>query len=181
MRDVFSGQKAISIEVTSETVKTIRAQLEQGRIFTVLLTGLSMVTAVFGVLAVMYTAVMGRRTEIGMLKAIGGSRLSLRAIFIGEERFRIARRETAFHLVAAVGEELYGAANGDTMHAPAKLWLVEDGFEDAAGGGWRGHGIAHAFHFHFGAGETGEVAEDAEGDGVIHGEIVAELSMIVKP
>ena len=84
LRDVFSGQKGISIEVTSETVKTIRAQLEQGRIFTVLLTGLSMVTAVFGVLAVMYTAVMGRRTEIGMLKAIGGSRLSLRTIFIGE-------------------------------------------------------------------------------------------------
>ncbi|MEO6060339.1 MAG: ABC transporter permease, partial [Thermoflexales bacterium] len=84
LRDVFSGQKSISIEVTSETVKTIRAQLEQGRIFTVLLTGLSMVTAVFGVLAVMYTAVMGRRTEIGMLKAIGGSRLSLRTIFIGE-------------------------------------------------------------------------------------------------
>ncbi|MBX7212384.1 MAG: FtsX-like permease family protein [Thermoflexales bacterium] len=84
LRDVFSGQKGIAIEVTAETVRAIRAELERGRIFTVLLTGLSMVTAVFGVLAVMYTAVMGRRVEIGMLKAIGGSRRTLRSIFIGE-------------------------------------------------------------------------------------------------
>lgn len=43
-----------------------------------------MITAVFGVLAVMYTAVMGRRVEIGMLKALGASGRSLRGIFIGE-------------------------------------------------------------------------------------------------
>ena len=43
-----------------------------------------MVTAIFGVLAVMYTAVMGRRVEIGMLKAIGAARAELRGIFIGE-------------------------------------------------------------------------------------------------
>ena len=41
-------------------------------------------TAIFGVLAVMYTAVMSRRVEIGMLKAIGASKGSLRGAFIGE-------------------------------------------------------------------------------------------------
>ena len=43
-----------------------------------------MVTAIFGVLAVMYTAVMGRRVEIGMLKAVGAAKGALRGIFIGE-------------------------------------------------------------------------------------------------
>ncbi len=84
LRESLGGDKGISVELTSELVQSIRDQLAQGRIFTVLLTGLSMVTAVFGVLAVMYTAVMSRRVEIGMLKAIGAPGRSLRAIFIGE-------------------------------------------------------------------------------------------------
>ena len=84
LRESLGGEKGISVELTDELIESIRSQLMQGRIFTVVLTGLSMVTAVFGVLAVMYTAVMGRRVEIGMLKAIGASGGSLRGIFIGE-------------------------------------------------------------------------------------------------
>lgn len=84
LRESLGGDKGISVELTGELIASIRDQLAQGRIFTVVLTGLSMVTAVFGVLAVMYTAVMSRRVEIGMLKAIGAPGRSLRAIFIGE-------------------------------------------------------------------------------------------------
>jgi putative ABC transport system permease protein len=84
LRESLGGEKGISVELTSELIASIRDQLAQGRIFTVVLTGLSMVTAVFGVLAVMYTAVMGRRVEIGMLKALGAPGRSLRGIFIGE-------------------------------------------------------------------------------------------------
>jgi putative ABC transport system permease protein len=36
------------------------------------------------VLAVMYTAVLSRRIEIGMLKAVGASKGALRGIFMGE-------------------------------------------------------------------------------------------------
>ncbi|HEY3341906.1 MAG TPA: FtsX-like permease family protein, partial [Anaerolineae bacterium] len=75
---------SMSLTATSESVTTARAQLEQSRVFTVLLTGLSMLTAIFGVLAVMYTTVMGRRIEIGMLKAVGASKGALRGTFIGE-------------------------------------------------------------------------------------------------
>lgn len=84
LRDFFDRGEGISMEITSEQIDRIREQLTQGRIFTVVLTGLSMVTAIFGVLAVMYTAVMGRRVEIGMLKAVGAAKGSLRGIFIGE-------------------------------------------------------------------------------------------------
>ena len=84
MRDIFSQDRNINISFTRETVNSVRDQLVQGRIFSVLLAGISMVTAVFGVLAVMYTAVMSRRTEIAMLKALGASGRSLRAIFVGE-------------------------------------------------------------------------------------------------
>ena len=84
LRDTFSRDRGIEISLTQETVDAIRNQLQQSRIFTVLLATVSMVTAVFGVLAVMYTAVLGRRVEIAMLKALGAPGRSLRAIFIGE-------------------------------------------------------------------------------------------------
>ncbi len=84
LRNTLSTQNGMTLVATSEQITTARATLEQSRVFIVLLTLLSMVTAIFGVLAVMYTAVMGRRVEIGMLKAIGAARAELRGIFIGE-------------------------------------------------------------------------------------------------
>ncbi len=84
LRDTFSRQQGLGISVTNEQIDQIKTALQQGRIFTLVLTVLSLVTAVFGVLAVMYTAVMGRRIEIGMLKAIGSSGSTLRGVFIGE-------------------------------------------------------------------------------------------------
>jgi putative ABC transport system permease protein len=84
LRNYLGSNNSMSLTATSESVTTARQQLEQSRVFTVLLTGLSMMTAIFGVLAVMYTAVMGRRIEIGMLKAVGASRGALRGAFIGE-------------------------------------------------------------------------------------------------
>ena len=84
LRDYLGNKNSLSVTATSETVAQSRSQLQQSRIFIVLLTGLSMVTAMFGVLAVMYTAVMSRRVEIGMLKAVGASKGALRGVFIGE-------------------------------------------------------------------------------------------------
>ena len=85
LRSYLTSQASgMSVTATSESVTTSRAQLQQQRIFITLLTALSMVTAIFGVLAVMYTAVMGRRVEIGMLKAVGAPRGALRGVFIGE-------------------------------------------------------------------------------------------------
>ena len=84
LRSYLGSNNSMSLTVTSETVTTMQTALNQSRVFITLLTGLSMLTAVFGVLAVMYTAVMGRRVEIGMLKAVGASKGALRGIFIGE-------------------------------------------------------------------------------------------------
>lgn len=84
LRDYLGNNNDMTVTATSESVAQARSQANQNRIFIVLLTGLSMVTAIFGVLAVMYTAVMGRRVEIGMLKAVGASKAALRGVFIGE-------------------------------------------------------------------------------------------------
>ncbi len=84
LRSYLGTNNSMSLTATSESVATARAALSQSRVFIVLLTGLSMITAIVGVLAVMYTAVMGRRLEIGMLKAIGAAKGSLRGVFIGE-------------------------------------------------------------------------------------------------
>jgi ABC-type antimicrobial peptide transport system permease subunit len=84
MRETFSQDRNIYITFTREILDMYRTQLAQSRIFSVALAGLSMITAVFGVLAVMYTAVMSRRVEIAMLKALGASGRRLRGIFVGE-------------------------------------------------------------------------------------------------
>jgi ABC-type antimicrobial peptide transport system permease subunit len=84
LRNYLGNNNDMNVTATSEQVARARTSLEQSRIFIVLLTGLSMVTAIFGVMAVMYTAVMGRRIEIGMMKAIGSSKGALRGAFIGE-------------------------------------------------------------------------------------------------
>jgi ABC-type antimicrobial peptide transport system permease subunit len=84
MRDTFSQDRNISVSFTYEILDMYRSQLSQSRIFSVVLSGLSMITAVFGVLAVMYTAVMSRRVEIAMLKALGAPGRRLRGIFVGE-------------------------------------------------------------------------------------------------
>jgi putative ABC transport system permease protein len=84
LRSYLGTNNSMSLTVTSESVATAQSAMDQSRVFIVLLTGLSMLTAIFGVLAVMYTAVMGRRIEIGMLKAIGASKGALRGVFIGE-------------------------------------------------------------------------------------------------
>jgi ABC-type antimicrobial peptide transport system permease subunit len=84
VREGVGAADGLDVSLTTEEVATSRQFNGQSRIFNVLLAGLSMVTAVFGVLAVMYTAVMSRRVEIGMLKAIGSPARTLRGAFIGE-------------------------------------------------------------------------------------------------
>ena len=84
LRTFLGNQNDMTVVATSEQVAQQQNQLGQSEIFIILLTGLSMVTAIFGVLAVMYTAVMGRRIEIGMLKAVGAARGALRGVFVGE-------------------------------------------------------------------------------------------------
>lgn len=84
LRDYLGSRNDMTVTSTAEQVAVARSTLDQTRVFTILLTGLSMVTAIFGVLAVMYTAVMSRRVEIGMLKAVGSSRGVLRGVFVGE-------------------------------------------------------------------------------------------------
>jgi ABC-type antimicrobial peptide transport system permease subunit len=84
LRDYLGNRNDMTVIATSEQVATARTTLDQTRVFTILLTGLSMITAIFGVLAVMYTAVMSRRVEIGMLKAVGAAKGTLRGVFVGE-------------------------------------------------------------------------------------------------
>ena len=48
LRSYLGTNNSMSLTATSEAVTTARQQLEQSRVFTVLLTGLSMLTAIFG-------------------------------------------------------------------------------------------------------------------------------------
>jgi hypothetical protein len=82
----LSDRFKLWIRLGPEEIRRAREQQAGMRIQLLALTGLSFVTAVFGVFAITYVTIYSRRREIGMLKAIGARRremngmLSLEAI-----------------------------------------------------------------------------------------------------
>lgn len=80
----YATEHGIGIDSTEETIETIREEARTGQIFLVILTALTSVLAVFGVFAVIYVSIYGRRSEIGMMKAIGSPRRHLLRVFVGE-------------------------------------------------------------------------------------------------
>jgi ABC-type antimicrobial peptide transport system permease subunit len=121
VREGVGAENNLDASLTSEEVATQRQFNEQGRIFNVLLAGLSMVTAVFGVLAVMYTAVMSRRVEIGMLKAIGSPARTLRGVFIGEAIITTLAAAMAGIIAGTVLGYAFGFSQRFTRESPMLL------------------------------------------------------------
>lgn len=80
----YATEQAMTIDSTAETVKTTQEEAKTGQLFMVILTALTSALAVFGVFAVIYVSIYGRRGEIGMMKAIGSPGGHLLAVFVGE-------------------------------------------------------------------------------------------------
>jgi len=84
LRTAFTLKDKMVISVTEEDIRQSKQQFEQARVFMIVLTVISFVTAIFGVFAVIYVAVNSRRMEIGMMKAVGSPNSHLLITFILE-------------------------------------------------------------------------------------------------
>jgi putative ABC transport system permease protein len=73
------------------------------RVFLLVLTGISFITAVFGVFAVIYVTIYARRLEIGMMKAVGMLRRELTGMLVLEA------------IAMTLGAALAGIAAGAAM------------------------------------------------------------------
>ncbi len=80
----YATEHGLGIDSTAETVKSATEEARTGQLFLIVLTALTSVLAVFGVFAVIYVSVYGRRSEIGMLKAVGSPGRYLLSVFVAE-------------------------------------------------------------------------------------------------
>jgi ABC-type antimicrobial peptide transport system permease subunit len=84
LRLLYATEHDLGVSSTEETIATVAEEARTGQIFLIVLTILTSVLAVFGVFAVIYVSVYGRRSEIGMLKAVGIPGRQLLSVFVGE-------------------------------------------------------------------------------------------------
>jgi putative ABC transport system permease protein len=80
----FGTEHGLAIDSTAESIVTVREEARTGQMFLLILTALTSALAVFGVFAVIYVSIYGRRGEIGMLKAMGAPGRHLLQVFVGE-------------------------------------------------------------------------------------------------
>jgi ABC-type lipoprotein release transport system permease subunit len=80
----YATEHDLVINSTAETLKTVREESRTAQLFMIILAAITSVLAVFGVFAVIYVSIYGRRAEIGLLKAIGSPGRHLLTVFVGE-------------------------------------------------------------------------------------------------
>jgi len=81
LRQQFADRSEVEVRSTAETVRETVKYMRIAHLSMLAMAGLSFVTSVLGVFAVVYVAVYARRKEIGMLKAIGMSKRALVGAF----------------------------------------------------------------------------------------------------
>jgi putative ABC transport system permease protein len=81
LRKRFSDRSDVQVASTAERIHETVRYMRMAHLLTLAMAGLSFVTSVLGVFAVVYVTVYVRRLEIGMLKAIGMSRRVLVGTF----------------------------------------------------------------------------------------------------
>jgi ABC-type antimicrobial peptide transport system permease subunit len=84
LRKALTLKYRMMVSVAQEEIARASQEAEQARLFMIVLTVISFVTAIFGVFSVIYVAVNSRRMEIGMMKAIGSSSSHLLLTFMLE-------------------------------------------------------------------------------------------------
>jgi ABC-type antimicrobial peptide transport system permease subunit len=84
LREALSDRNDVMIDVTAEQVRMAKQGFQTARVILLVLTVLSLITAVLGVFSVIYVTVQTRRLEIGMLKAVGITGWQLVGTFVIE-------------------------------------------------------------------------------------------------
>ncbi len=83
-RNVKQGQEDFSVQTTAQLMQTLDVVLNVIEIVFIGIAAISLVVGGIGIMNTMYTSVLERTTEIGIMKAIGARNFDITAIFVVE-------------------------------------------------------------------------------------------------
>ena len=128
-RDVKEGEEDFSVELATNTIETINSTLFAVQIFVYIIAGISLLVGGIGIMNTMYTAVVERTKEIGIIKSIGGRNSDIFYLFLIESGLLGMVGGiigTTLGVLLAKGMAAAGAAQlgSDLIQAQISPWLV---------------------------------------------------------
>ncbi len=127
LRKLFADKASVWIQSTAEDIRTTEQSMRTMRVLMLIMTVLSFITSIFGVFAVVYVAVYVRRTEIGMLKAIGMRRRNLVGAFALESVMMTVSASLAGVTAGTILGYVFYVSNNMMRNTPTHLtfdWLT---------------------------------------------------------
>jgi len=83
-RDVKEGEEDFTVETAQATLDTINSVLGGVQAFIIIIASISMIVGAIGIINTMFTSVMERRREIGIMKSIGAKNSDIFYLFLIE-------------------------------------------------------------------------------------------------
>lgn len=128
-RNVKKGEEDFSVELAINTVKTINSTLFAVQMFVYIIASISLLVGGIGIMNTMYTAVVERTKEIGIMKSIGARNINIFTIFLAESGLLgmtggiigVTVGVILAKSMAAAGAAQLGS---DLIHAQISPWLV---------------------------------------------------------
>ncbi len=87
VRDVKEGEEDFSVETPQSVLETVNSTLLAVQIFVYIIAGISLLVGGIGIMNTMYTAVVERTKEIGIMKSIGAKNNTIFSLFFIESGF----------------------------------------------------------------------------------------------
>lgn len=83
-RDVKEGEEDFTVELAANTIETINSTLFAVQLFVYIIASISLLVGGIGIMNTMYTAVVERTREIGIMKSIGARNSNIFVLFLVE-------------------------------------------------------------------------------------------------
>jgi putative ABC transport system permease protein len=128
-RDVEEGKEDFTVETPKDTIESLNSILSVVQIVVVGIAGISLLVGGIGIMNTMYTSVLERTREIGVMKAIGARNSSIFSLFLVESGM-LGMTGGAIgialgFILAKLVEFAAGAfLGGDILRAHFPLWLI---------------------------------------------------------
>ncbi|MFC1752661.1 ABC transporter permease [Thermoproteota archaeon] len=128
-RNVKEGEEDFSVDLAINTVETINSTLFAVQMFVYIIASISLLVGGIGIMNTMYTAVVERTKEIGIMKSIGAKNIDVFMIFLVESGLLGmvgGLIGVTVGVLLAKGMAAAGAAQlgSDLIQAQISLWLV---------------------------------------------------------
>ncbi len=128
-RDVKKGKEDFTVESPQNIVETLNATLFAVQLFIYIIAGISLAVGGIGIMNTMYTSVLERRKEIGIMKSIGAKNSTIFQLFFMESGFLgmvggiigILLGLIFAYGLAAIGQAALGS---DLIQAEVSLFLI---------------------------------------------------------